>query len=223
MSPHHATVNRATRYKNALTFDGGIGQAEPVVAPGKPIESMDARGRLTNAFDNGNWAIASGDATLAYRGYDAAKRTWTPLLDGALRSVAYNRSAKVAVIYDWATSVAKARRWELNFNAVNPFTIESVTAKTVNGTASACIDIYGPAGTYTATQGFAVAPETVNPDQYQLRYSVNAASNQFVSITVIREDCRSVPVSVNLNGTIATVGINGVGPLIFDRSTVTVQ
>lgn len=226
MSPHHATVNRATRYKNALTFDGGIGQAEPVVAPvapGRPIESMDARGRLINAFDNGSWAIASGDATLAYRGYDAGRRTWTPLLDNALRSVAYNRSAKVAVIYDWATSTARTRRWELNFNAINPFTIESVTAKTVNGTASACINIYGPAGTYAATSGFAVAPETVNPSQHQLRYSVNTASNQLVSITVIREDCRSVPVTVNFNATTATVGINGVAPLVFDRGTVTVQ
>ncbi|MFY8018691.1 MAG: heparinase II/III domain-containing protein, partial [Inhella sp.] len=35
-SPHHAAVTRATRFKNALTFDGGIGQAEPVSNPKAP-------------------------------------------------------------------------------------------------------------------------------------------------------------------------------------------
>lgn len=226
MSPHHATVNRATRYKNALTFDGGIGQAEPVVdpiLPGKPVESMDARGRMINAFDDHDWVVVTGDATLAYRGYDAVKRSWTPLLDNALRSLAYSRSGKMVVIYDWATSNARERRWELNFNSVKPFAIESVTARISNGPASACIEIYGPPGTYTTTKGFEVAPETSSPDQYQLRYSVNTASNQFVAITLIREDCRSMPVRVQFNGTVTTVDIGGIAPLTFDRATVAVQ
>jgi hypothetical protein len=32
-SPNHLNITRATRYKNALTFDGGLGQAEPSETP----------------------------------------------------------------------------------------------------------------------------------------------------------------------------------------------
>ena len=224
LSPHHATVTRATRYKNALTFDGGIGQAEPVPnpsAPGRPVQSMDARGQIINFLDRGGWAVTTGDATRAYAGWKEADRTWTPFLSNAVRTVAYNRTERVLVIYDWATS-ATARRWELNFNGLEAFTASGTSARITNTTASACIDVHATPGSFSTTQGFAVKPEKALPDQYQARFQAATASQALVAVTVIREDCRTVPVAVNASATSASVSINGAAPITFDRRTVVV-
>ena len=225
MSPHHALVGRATRFKNALTIDGGIGQAEPnptPTAPDKPLSSMDARGQLINFLDNGTWAVTSGDATLAYRGYDSATGKWTPFLDNAVRTVAYNRAERVAVIYDWATS-NKARTWELNFQMLNAPTLNKSTLRAVAGDAEGCVDVYNAPGTFRVTKGFPIAPENGLPDEYQARYSVSSPSTSLVALTVIREDCRSVPVVVAVTAEIASVSIGGAEPLVMDRRTVTVH
>lgn len=224
MSPHHALVGRATRYKNALTFDGGIGQAETSTAPtspGKPTVSMEPRGQIVNFHDAGVWAVATGDATLAYRGQDQKSYAWTPLLTNAVRTVAYNRSEKVAVIYDWATS-ATSRTWELNFQMLNSPTVSGSTLRATNGSAQGCVNVYNAPGTFKVTKGFPIAPENGMPDQYQARYSVSRASTQLAAVTVIREDCRSVPVSVTFSATSASVAINGSAPLVMDKRTVTV-
>ena len=42
------------------------------------------------------------------------------------------------------------------------------------------------------------------------------------AVTVIREDCRNVPVTVTFNGTAASVSINGARPLVADRKTISV-
>lgn len=222
LSPHHALVGRATRFKNALTFNGGIGQAEPVAAPtapGAPIMSMDTRGQLINFGDNGTWAYTTGDATLAYRGQDPTTKAFTPLLTKAVRSVAYNRQERVAVIYDWATS-ATAKTWELNFQSLVLPTLVGSTIHVNNGGVESCMDVYGPAGSIAITNGFPIAPEVTQPDQFHTRYSVTTASTQLVSVTVIREDCRAVPVSVSYASTAATVVINNGSSMVFDQKTI---
>lgn len=226
-SPHHVAITRATRYKNALTFDGGIGQAEPegtgTTAPGRPVESRDPRGRLLNHADNGSWAASTGDATLAYRSYNSVTRAWKPLLNEAVRTVAYNRKEKVLVVYDYATS-ATARRWELNFNALSAFDIQDNIARVSNAGASGCIQVYGPAGTLSSSSGFAVAPENGARDQYQSRFSVSTKSNELAAVTVVTEDCRAVPlrVTVAADGS-ASVSIDGGAPISFAGRTFTMR
>jgi len=217
MSPHHASVTRATRYKNALTFDGGIGQAEASpAAAGKPVLSRDARGQIVNFHDQGEWAIATGDATLAYRHYDAATRSWAPLLDNAVRTVAYNRRHGVAVIYDWATS-STPRRWELNFNALEPFDANGRSARVSNGDAAGCIDVHGPTGAFHASSGFDVPPENGAPAHHQARYVAAAKSKEWVTVTIIREHCRDINVPVNISETAVTVAVDGGPTLAIDR------
>lgn len=228
-SPHHALVTRATRFKNALTFDGGIGQAEPSptpTAPGAPVFSMDARGRLVNFADNGTWVVATGDATLAYRGRNAATGQWTPFVTGAYRTVAFNRLERVVVIYDWARS-ASARTWELNFQTLNATSLVTApglpqpSLRIVNGASTACVDVYAPAGTYTTIKGFPVASGTTFPDQFHTRYAVSAPTRELTAVTVIREDCRAVPVQVSRpGGSTAYVRINNGGTLVTDGLTV---
>lgn len=222
-SPHHATVARATRFKNALTFDGGIGQAEPSATPtgpGKPVFTMDARGQLLNFADTGPWAAATGDASLAYQGQNQSNATWTPLLSNAVRSVAYNRAERVLIIYDWATS-ASNRTWELNFQTLNPATVNGKTVKVINGIASACIDVHGLAGsTPNLSSGFPIAPENGGADQHRAKFSAASPSRELVAVTVVREDCRSMPIAVTFNGSQATVSINGGTAAAFDKKAV---
>jgi hypothetical protein len=222
LSNHHATVGRATRYKNALTFDGGIGQAEPEAeptTPGKPMLSMDARGELVNFAVSGDWTVTTGDATLAYRGWDSSVKAWQPLLDNALRTVAYNRKERVVVVYDWATS-AKSRQWELNFNALGPFATQADGVKVAYNGAAACISVHGLAGSYRMTTGFDVAPEFPRPQQYQARYVAGVSSPELAAVTVIRDDCQAVPVSVQIVGSMASVAVGSGATLTFDRRTV---
>ncbi|NOK34965.1 DUF4962 domain-containing protein [Corallococcus exercitus] len=226
-TPHHLTVTRATRYKNALTFDGGIGQAEPALsptAPGQPYMSMGASGKLINYLDNGVWAVSTGDATQAYRGHDGSTGAWAPLLSNAIRTVAYNRSEGVLVIYDWATS-ATARTWELNFHSMAPFTnvIQNIAQTTsASGKASACFDVYGPAGDFVASSGFDVAPEKSYPTQYHARFSTRVKTTSLVAVTIIREGCRGIGRGATFTGSQATVTVNGGTPIVFDQRGVTV-
>lgn len=209
-SPHHTKVTRATRYKNALTFDGGIGQSESAPAPATPTapyHSMDASGNLVNATDNGDVAVATGDATLAYRAVNNYG-VWTPLLSNAVRSVAYLRSAGVVIIYDWATSNA-ARKWELNFHAPAAFAVAGTTITSKNGTASACLNVYGPPTTFAQTTAWDVAPEKTVPAQAHGRFTAQTASTELVSVTVIRDACAGNAAQVAFNGTTATVTVAG--------------
>jgi hypothetical protein len=142
-----------------------------------------------------------------------------PLLTNAVRSVAYQRAEKVVVIYDYATSV-KPRTWELNFHAVNAFQAIGKSLKAQNAGSSACIDVYGLNGNVSLSAGFVIAPEYPRPNQFHGRYTATTPSAQLASVTVIREDCRTVPVTVNLSGTIASVAINGASAITFDQRSV---
>jgi hypothetical protein len=136
-----------------------------------------------------------------------------------VRSVAYSADAKIAVIYDWATSDTP-RRWELNFNALTPIAITDGGAKVVNADASACIDIHGPQGRFTTHRGFAVPPENGAPDQFQARFEAANPSDEWVAVTVIREDCSDVAVTVEVSGSRAVVRIGGKRELDFNQRHV---
>jgi len=224
-SNHHALVGRATRFKNALTFNGGIGQAEPSgtpSGPGAPLFSMEARGKLINFDDNGTWAITTGDATLAYRGRLKTVPTWTQFLNNAVRTVAYNRQWGIVVIYDWATSTTP-RAWELNFQSMNLASkISERTIQVANGTSKACLYMYGPLGRFDFSTGFPVAPESGNKTpQSRAIYKITTPSTQLVSVTVIRENCTTSPlIGVSFIGTNASVSINNEPPLKLNGRTV---
>lgn len=223
LSPHHAMAGRATRYKNAITFDGGIGQAEPTavpIKPGAPILSFAATGKLINNYESAAVSVVTGDATAAYRGYDATTRKWSSLLSNAVRSAAYFRTERVAVIYDWLTS-GTPRYWELNYNAIKPFAQSGSSQVAVNDTAQACIDHYGIDATAAQTTGFDITPENGAPNQYQLRMRAKVASTQAAIVTVIREDCRTVQVNVTMSGTAANVTVNTEN-VKFDKRTFSV-
>jgi hypothetical protein len=189
---------RATRYKNALTFDNGIGQAEPTdnsTVPGKPLDTMLTSGKLTNYYQNGAWTIATGNAKNAYRALSADKLSWTPLLTNAIRTVAYNRVDKVLVIYDYATSNV-ARQWELNFHSTGGYTDKNYNMITLNAKdlkAKACMAIVNLEGTFDTWAGFGEEPPITGTDphdqQFHARYRSKYKTKELAAMTIIRENC----------------------------------
>ncbi len=223
----HSTVTRATRYKNALTFDGGVGQAElqdGVAGPGVAVQSMQATGRIVNFADDGNWAVVTGDATKAYGEFDKFGNPMKSYLKAAYRSVVYNRSAKVVVIYDRASS-DDLHQWELNFQALKLTGSPTASGKTMtilNSPASACIQIYGPIGafSYPAPWNNMRPNNGMAPDQVHSRYTVATKTKEFAAITVIKEDCPQADPVYSMsfggtNGMQATINIKG-SLLIFN-------
>lgn len=190
-SPHHRLVTRATRYKNALTFDGGIGQSESRAGsdrPTEPMHSMDAHGELVRAETIGDLSVLTGDATQAYRAFDKPSGRWLPLLSNAFRSVVVDRSSGVVFVYDWATS-DKPRRWELNLHSPDKFQVNDQTVRAEKGNASVCIDRHGPDGEFSQTQDWDVPPEIDLPPQAHGRFTVDTPSPEFASLMVLRGDC----------------------------------
>lgn len=226
LSPHHANVTRATRFKNAVTFDGGIGQAEALPSPGAPtapVSSMEPRGDLVQYFTQGQVSVVTGDATSAYRGWNATTATWNPLLTAAHRSVAYLKSQGIVLVYDWLAS-GTARRWELNYHSPQAFTTSGAQLVAARSGTKACIEHQGPAGALTLSSGFPIAPEQSGAaTQYHAQWAVNAATPSAGVLTVIRLECNTTPVSVAWAGSKASVSISGgTLKLEFDRKTASV-
>lgn len=213
-SPHHAQVTRATRYKNAVTFDGGIGQSEPSANPveaGAPISSMATRAELVNVYLEAGLAVATGDARLAYRGRDAHTARWAPLLTEATRSVAYFKTHGVVVVYDSLRS-EQPRRWEWNYHAVDPFTKAEDQLFATNGANKACIDHYGVDGRLTTSDHFDIPPEVAGqPRQYHARFTAKTASKAATAVAVIRINCsdQKIQVEVELGTGNVDVSVQG--------------
>lgn len=233
-------VRRATRYKNALTFDAGgghndagIGQAEPAaspVAPGAPLFYMQPHGRLINfyAAETSDWSVATGDATPAYRSRDINTSVWNPLLQGAVRTVAYNPKAGVALIYDWAQSATK-RRWQMNYQTlVAPVDIGAREFKVDAGEGvSVCVNYHGYDGTYAAPEKMSMVAQKAQlawppgePEQYHTAYKTNLRSNSLASLIVLTEGCNAVSVTVEyLSPTKLLVKVD-TSWFIFDKKAV---
>lgn len=226
-SPHHKAVTRATRYQNALTFDGGIGQSERSTKnmmptkPTEPVHSMDASGALVRAEDRGQLAVLTGDATAAYRALDTQSGQWTPLLSNAVRSVVVDRANGVVLIYDWATSDVP-RRWELNFHSPKEFAELNGMVKASNNGSSLCLERFGPAGTFAQTSKWDIAPETAQPTQAHGRFTLQEPTTELAHLTVLLEGCHTKTVRVQLFGSRihATVGQLSVS---FEKRDVTIH
>ncbi|WP_271008700.1 heparinase II/III domain-containing protein [Paucibacter sp. B51] len=220
-SPHHKNVTRATRYKNALTFDGGFGQSESVLnasKPSVPAQSMDTGGKLLQTEVRGNLTLVSGDATAAYRAINTSTGQWAPLLSNAVRSVVMDRSTGITLIYDWATS-STPRRWELNYHSPNSFKADAATVQASNGSASVCLDRYGPATSFAQTMAWEIAPEVSMQAQAHGRFTMLSPSTELAHLTVLRDSCRIQPLQVQQNGTRIQV-VAGSQTISFDKRLV---
>lgn len=125
-SAHWRDWYKQTRAHNAITFDGGQGQAV-FETGGKP-----GRGRLLRHDRGADYEIVYGDATDAYGG----------ALTQARRALVY-LPPNLVLVYDQLAS-ATGRQWEWNLHALEQMTATSgTTAKIVRGTQSLCVNMLG--------------------------------------------------------------------------------
>nr|WP_308807654.1 heparinase II/III family protein [Pseudoduganella dura] len=237
----YQATRRATRFKNAITFDDGLGQAYNTDKPNLPVFSMQASGKLINYYhkddDDKPWSIATGDATNAYRQFtDKATPQWQPLLNKAIRTVAYNRKAGIAVIYDYAESPIP-RRWEANFQTLKPVSLPSSTSDRMirvrrKDGSDVCVVYHGYNGKWTTESMGKYYPEPTDKDgilipettQFHTTYTTDNLSSIYSGVTVITEDCNDaddVPVKY-IEGLKYTLQFNGKA-LHFDREKVQIS
>ncbi len=207
LSAHHAGYTRHTRAKNAMTYDGGRGQAETV--DGKTVGSMDFAGQLLNAKTDGALFVVTGDATAAYRVCNGAAvnpgcsvRPYLTPISAAIRSIASLRDQAVGAHFIYDRIVGHAPHvWEWNLHSFHPYKVLStgepftVQAFGPSGGPSVCVDVYGPQMEFTQTSGFPIAPAEVpgRPDRYPTQWHAiwrtKAPTVDATFLVVLREHC----------------------------------
>jgi hypothetical protein len=149
-SPLADSWYRHTKAHNAVTFDGGIGQATGGYTTQGYTKQMVYGGRLTAFSTTSTVDYVEGDATPTYDG----------ALSSAVRKLWYLRGQDAVVIHDRLTSPV-ARKFEWNMHSLATMAFETDT-KTVNVTDS------------TGTQRVCVSPIVSDPD-FTLEHRTGAA------------------------------------------------
>jgi hypothetical protein len=198
-SEHHSRYARHTKAKNALTVDGGLGQAlDETTARRTVAHTMAAPAQLLGFRVDGDRAGASADLTAAYRTvrWDVPQ---TALLDRYQRSVAYDKAQRMAFVLDSAGSSATPRTFELNFHSVGVWTptIDG-GLRTANATAQLCLNVVTRDASTLARQqtdrfldldGVEVLPTRSHRAHQHLTLSTPSAVRSFDALTILREDC----------------------------------
>ncbi|MBI5750769.1 MAG: heparinase II/III family protein [Hydrogenophilales bacterium] len=197
-SPHGKGWYKQTIAHNAVTFDGGRGQA---------IMDQGAQGAIRRFSAQTDYAFAQGDATRAYGGQ----------LKRAVRTVVYLRPERV-VIYDELES-ATPRLWELNFHALEAMQWNSGQLVISNGNVRACTSVWSPANfAFTQRSGFDDPPAMANHEQQWhavLRSASPATSATWVTVIDIGCHASSGMPAISRTGDRVRIGLEGV-EVIFD-------
>lgn len=171
-SPHAKAWYKQTVAHNAITFDGGHGQA---------IMDQSAQGSIRLFSTQADYAIAQGDATRAYGGQ----------LKKALRTVVYLRPDRVVILDELESD--KARLWELNFHALEAMRWNSGQLIVSSGNVKACAYVW-PAKSLEFKQrsGFDVPPSIPVKEQqwHAVLRSVSPATSA-TRVTVLDIGCHS--------------------------------
>lgn len=198
-SAHHTRYARHTKAKNALTVDGGLGQALDETTGRKTVaHTMAAPAQLLGFRVDGDRAGASADLTAAYRTvrWDVPH---TALLDRYQRSVAYDKARRMAFVLDRAGSSATPRTFELNFHSVGVWTPTSDGGlRTANAAAQVCLNVVTrDAAVLTRQQssqfldldGVEVLPTRSHREHAHLTLATPTRVTTFDALTIVREDC----------------------------------
>lgn len=196
-SPHGKNWYKQTVAHNAVTFDGGRGQA---------ILDQGAQGAIHRFSTQPDYAVVQGDATRAYGGQ----------LKKAVRTVVYLRPERV-VIYDELES-ATPRSWELNFHALEAMRWDAGQLVISNGSVKACASVWPPTSVaFTQRSGFDDPPAMASHEQQWhavLRSALPTTSATWVTVIDIACHASGTP-AISRTGDRVRVGLEGV-EVIFD-------
>ncbi len=198
-SPHWWQWYKQTRAHNAITFDGGQGQA--VFESGGQL----GPGAITGYARQPDYDIVTGDATPAYGG----------ALTEAKRSLVYLRP-NLILVYDRLASDIP-RQWEWNIHAVNAMDVFSSQKISIqNNGRSLCVDMLaGPAMQFTQTDLFTVDPVTAMPRQWHGKFSSTGPLGAAEFIGLLNVDCTPVTASASKTNGVWTVTL-GARRVIID-------
>lgn len=198
-SPHGRGFTRRTLASNAITFDGGRGQAED--ESGQQVESMEFRGQLVASHTEGDVFHATGDARLAYR-RRLASGELKPELTEAWRSVMYLRRRGLVVVYDRLSS-EQPRQFEWNVHSLQRFVEDGPTIRARGGIESLCIDMHGTPSRFSQTDRFPFEPERAaarsRPAQWHARFTLERPARTAVFVAILRERCGPGPTRVEID------------------------
>ncbi|MEP6877593.1 MAG: heparinase II/III family protein [Nitrosospira sp.] len=194
-SPHWKGWYWRTKAHNAVTFDGGKGQAEK-----SGPERMTAVGRLVDFHTDGKVDFTEGDASAAYEGelFQARRRLW------------YLRNENVLVIHDSLRS-AVPRQFEWNIHALDTFVVKgSGSVEVKQNAARACIDMLQPSGIeFVQNNRFDPPPQSApaRKDQWHGRFQNTERQTSLEFLAVIKVGCRAVPLEINNFATNRTIKV----------------
>lgn len=184
---------KQTRAHNAITYDGGLGQAI--------FEQSDkmGSGQITGYVHGSGYEILYGDATPAYTG----------ALQKAQRALVY-LPPNLVLVYDRLAS-AIARQWEWNIHAVNQMSSASGTQASIqNGGQTLCVTILGgPSTVFAQTNAFTANPVGTWSPQWHGTFRSTAKLTATEFVTLLNVGCATVAASASKSGTIWSVKVGG--------------
>ncbi len=189
-----------TKAKNAITFDGGVGQSFYEVG-GKM-----GYGKITSFNSTTDYDIVTGDATQAYGG----------ALTLAQRMLVYLRP-NLILVYDNLAS-ATSRQWEWNIHSLFQMTATSDTKATIqNGNESLCVTLLaGPATRFSQTNQFTANPTGTRAAQWHGRFASTTRLPSAEFVTVLNVGCKPFAASASKRDGTWTVALG-------DLTTVTIE
>ncbi len=178
-SAHHEKWTMRTVAHNAITFDGGKGQA---------TRSKSAGGRIVAFGHSRRLDYVVGDATVAYRG----------ALSKAIRTLAFLRP-DVVLVYDRVVA-PEPRRWEWNIHAMEEFAEDAQGGiRVASGPVSLCVQVLeGPPVEFTKTNRFPEKPDEFfgkKPDQWHGRFTAREPRTEAEFLVLLAVNCRGVGVA----------------------------
>ena len=190
-TPHWWQWYKQTRAHNAITFDGGQGQA--VFEYGGQL----GRGAISVFERHAAHDIVTGDATEAYGG----------ALSEAKRSLVYLRPNHV-VVYDRLAS-ATARRWEWNIHALNVISVLSANKIEIANTGQRlCVEMLGgPVAQFAQTDQFTANPAG-GAQQWHGTFSSVETSAAAEFVALLNVGCGAVTASATKTDGVWTVQVN---------------
>lgn len=181
-SPHWSGWYRQTRAHNAITFDGGEGQA---------TDGREASGRIVQFASTPDLDVVTGDARAAYAGR----------LESAFRTVVYARPGTVIVIDQLKSRVP--RSWEWNMHGLEAFRVrgEGQVSVTDADSEALCVEMLHPRGvSFRQENRHPVAPANGKLPQWHGIFAARQPAREVIFVTRLTLDCSSPAASVDEGG-----------------------
>ncbi|MDP1524965.1 MAG: carbohydrate-binding protein [Rhodocyclaceae bacterium] len=205
-SSHFMNWYHTTKAKNAITFDGGLGQI--FFESGSKM----GYGKITSFNHTADYDIVTGDATQAYGG----------ALTLAQRMLVYLRP-NLILVYDNLAS-ATGRQWEWNIHSLFQMTATSDTKATIqNGNESLCVTLLaGPTTRFSQTNQFTVNPTGTRAAQWHGRFASTTRLPSAEFVTLLNVGCEPINASATKSGGTWTVALGDTTQVTIEPGGVSV-